>query len=186
MNVMEANAACAANGQLKEVGAFSKVFRTDELNNIVAGEEFVIPEDYKIYRQQIMRGGRPVEDANGDPVYAEFINVQTQNQRIVRFYPTSICKIAFPVTAEGKNQMTDGKWMPIRSKGSLVNFAKGKAINDVMLALKGCTVKCEAMEPVKVRRFGVKEADATANDVETNNIGTWNIVGDKKPVGWVE
>lgn len=186
MNVMEANAACAANGQLKEVGAFSKVFRTDELNNIVAGEQFTIPEDYKIYRQPITRGGQPVTDQNGDPVYAEFINVKTNTNRVVRFYPTSICKIAFPVTDDGRNLLENNKWMPVRSKGTLVNFAKGKAINDVMIALKGCTVECKTMTPVKVRRFGVKEEDATAKDVETNNIGEWNIIGKKKPVGWTD
>ena len=42
------------------------------------------------------------------------------------------------------------------------------------------------MTPVKVRRFGVKEEDATAKDVETNNIGEWNIIGEKKPIGWTD
>ena len=57
-------------------------------------------------------------------------------------------------------------------------------MNATMQALKGCTVKCEKLDPIPVRAFGVNNEQATKADVQTNNIGTWTLVGDKKPENW--
>ena len=184
MTVIEANAACAAQGSLyREVGAFSKSFRDTALNNINEGEEFEIPHDYKIYQQRMMRGGEPVLDREGVQVTAEFINVATNTGRIVRFYPTSLSKIAFAVDENGKDVVGAGR--VVSTSGNLADFVRGKAIDDVMQSLKGCTVKCEKLTPVNTRVFGVSNEVATAKDIQKTNVGTWTLVGKKKPAGWV-
>lgn len=182
MTLSEAiNATLAQGSQYQKVDGFSKAFRTDELSNIVAGEEFTIPEDYVVFSQRMMRNGQPVLDRDQNQVTAEFIKVQTNTNRIVNFYPTSLTKIAFRVDENGKDVSED---RIVRTTGDLVDYVKGKPINDVMQALKGCTVKCEALTPVKVRAFGVSNEAATSKDVQTNNIGKWTLVGDKKPANW--
>lgn len=184
MTINEANAACAAQSSLyTEVTAFSKAFRETNLNNINEGEQFEIPQDYKIYQQRMMRNGEPVVDREGNQVTAEFINVATNTGRTVRFYPSSLSKIAFAVDENGKDLVGAGRVVP--TAGALAEFVRGKAINDVMQSLKGCTVKCEKLTPVNTRTFGVSNEVATSKDVQKTNVGTWVLVGDKKPAGYV-
>jgi hypothetical protein len=57
-------------------------------------------------------------------------------------------------------------------------------MNETMQKLQGCTIKLEKVDKINVRRFGVDNEKATKADVETNNIGTWNLVGSKKPENW--
>lgn len=184
MTIQESiNAALAQSSRYQQVASFSKSFRSDDLGNIEAGEEFVIPNDYVIISQKIMRGGVPVKDQQGNDVTAEFIKVQTNKGRVVNFFPSSLTKVAFRVNPEtGKDVTTD---RIVRTSGNLVDYVKNHPdMNGTMQALKGCTVKCEALNPVPVRAFGVSNDKATKADVQTNNIGTWTLVGDKKPEGW--
>jgi hypothetical protein len=185
MNIAQADAAVLSQGsQYKEIGAFTKAFRTDELSNIEAGESFVIPQEYKVISQRMMRDGMPVLDAKGEEVTAEFINVITNTGRNVRFYPSSLTKVAFAVDPETGKDLGAGSARIKRCSGDLVQYVKGKPINDVMNNLKGCTVKCVSLNPVSVRRFGVTNEKATKADVTTNNLGEWTLVGDKKPEDW--
>lgn len=176
------NATMAQSSVYSVIGNFTKAFRTDELSNIEAGESFVIPENYTIFSQRMMRNGQPVKDRDGNVVTAEFIKVETSKGRIANFYPSSLTKLAFRVDENGKD--VEGSDRIVRTEGNLVGYVKGKKIDDVMQALKGCTIECTKLNPVNVRAFGVSNEEATAKDVQKNNIGTWNLIGDKKPAGW--
>lgn len=170
MNYLEKIAADQASSQRTEVGSFSNSFRSQTLTNLEEGESFVIPENYKIFERKI-----------GDNK-AQYINVQTDKGRTVEFYPTSICKIAFEVDENGKNIRENGRIVPPkRSVGDVVNFCEGKAIDATMKSMKGCTINYNHVQRVKTRAFGVKEEDATANDVTTTVLATWSFVGDKRP-----
>lgn len=183
MTIEQANKATAADSkQFQEIGAFTKAFRTDTLTNIEAGESFVIPMDYKIFSQRIMRGGQPVVDSQGNQVTAEFINVVTNKKRNVRFYPSSITKVLFAVDKSGKDIVGDGRI--VRSSGKLYEYCKGKEIDSVMQNLKGCEVLCESLTPVDTRAFGVSNEDATAKDIIVQRAGKWELIGDKKPADW--
>lgn len=186
MNLQESFAIESANSNVEEVQEFSKAFRVDTLNNIEAGEEFVIPtgSDYRIWRQRMMRGGQPVLDRDGKPVVAEYIKCLTTNGRIVNFFPSSLTKIAFRVNEEtGKDIQGDGRI--VRTSGDIVNYVKMHPnMTETMRALQGCAIKCEKYQKVPVRRFGVSNDKATKADVETNNIGTWSLAGTKKPENW--
>jgi hypothetical protein len=172
------------NSNTKEIGGFTKAFRSDDLGNILAGEEFVIPENYVVLSDRMMRDGAPVVDNNGNPVTTEYIKCQTTQGRIVNFYPSSLTKIAFAVDENGKD--LKGADRIVRTKGKLVEYAKANPdINATMQALKGCTVKCVSLTPVRVRQFGVSNEQATKENVRTNNIGEWDLVGEKKPANWM-
>ena len=188
MTLDQAIKSCRANSaQMQEVGHFSKSFRSSELSNIVEGEEFTIPEDYVIFSQKIMRGQEPATDRDGNIVTAEFINVVTNTGRNVRFFPTSLSKIAFRVDAETGKDLVGAENRIVRTSGSVAKFVDGREIDSTMQDLKGCTIKCVKLEKVPVRAFGVSNASATKNDVQMNSIGTWELAeGSKKPVGWVE
>ena len=98
MTILEANAACKANSaRIMEVGKFSKAFRQTELENIQAGESFVVPDDYVVFAQKMGK------DSEGNTITAEFINVITNTGRNARFYPSSMVKILFAVDENGKN-----------------------------------------------------------------------------------
>ena len=184
MTVQESiNAVLAQSSRYQKMEGFTKSFRSDDLGNIEAGEEFTIPEDYVVISQRIMRGGVPVKDAQGNDVTAEFIKVMTNKGRVVNFFPSSLTKVAFRVDPEtGKDATTD---RIVRTQGNVVSYVKDHPdMNATMQALKGCTIKCEALNPVPVRAFGIDNEHATKDDVQTNNIGTWTLVGDKKPANW--
>ena len=184
MTVQESiNAALAQSNRYEKKDKFTKAFRSDDLGNIEAGEEFTIPEDYVVISQRIMRGGEPVKDSQGNDVTAEFIKVQTNTNRVVNFFPSSLTKVAFRVDAEtGKDATKD---RIVRTSGDLVAYVKDHPDMDAtMQALKGCTVKCVSLTPIPVRAFGVSNEKATKADVQTNNIGEWTLVGKKRPANW--
>lgn len=178
MTILEANAACKANStRIMEVGKFSKAFRQTESENIQAGESFVVPDDYVVFAQKMGK------DSDGNVITAEFINVITNTGRNVRFYPSSMVKILFAVDENGKNIKGDGRIQ--RTSGTLAKYCTGKLMDSVMTALKGCTIECTKLTEVKTRRFGVTEDVATAEDVQIQRIGEWNLVGERKPSDWI-
>lgn len=184
MTIVEMDAACKSqSSNYEEVGAFSGTMRDTQLQNIVEGEEILIPESYKIWKQRMMRNGLPVTNANGDNVFSEFINVNTSAGRSVRFYPSSLCKIAFVVDEDGKDVVGAGR--VVSTKGNIADFARGRSIDSVMQSLKGCTIKLDKNEEVLVRQYGVTNEAATAKDVQKTHVGTWVLSGKKKPIGWV-
>jgi len=183
MTIKEAIAAELGRSNVQKVDKFSKAFRVDELSNIEVGESFTIPEDYVILSQRMMRGGQPVVDRDGNPVTAEFIKCMSDKGRTVNFFPTSLTKIAFRVDPETGKDVTEDRI--VRTSGDVVAYVKKHPdMNATMQALKGCTIKLEKVDKINVRRFGVDNEKATKADVETNNIGTWSLVGDKKPENW--
>lgn len=188
MTIQESiNATLAQSNRYQKQDGFTKSFRTDDLGNIVAGESFVVPNDYVVISQRIMRGGEPVmvKDADGNliPATAEFIKVQTDTGRVVNFFPSALTKVAFRVDPEtGKDVEVD---RIVRPSGDLVAYVKNHPdMNATMEALKGCTIKCEELTPIPVRAFGVSNEKATKKDVQTNNIGKWTLVGSQKPANW--
>lgn len=184
MTIQESITSEVARGA-KVVEGFSKAFRIDELGNIEVGESFVIPDNYQVLSKPMMRDGKPVM-YNGEPVTAEFIKVQTNTGRICNFYPTSLTKVAFRVDPEtGKDVI--GADRIVRTQGNLVTYVKDHPdINVTMKKLIGCTVKLEAVTPVTVRNFGVSNEKATKESIarNPNNIGTWLLIGEKKPEDW--
>jgi hypothetical protein len=185
MTLQESFAIENGNSNIEEVQEFSKAFRVDTLGNIEAGEEFTIPTgaDYKIWRQKMMRGGQPVVDRNGNPVYAEYVKCMSNKGRIVNFFPSSLTKLAFRVDPEtGKDVTTD---RVVRPTGDIVDYCKAHPnMTETMKALQGCTIKCEKYDSIPVRAFGVPNDKATKKDVEENKIGIWKLVGEKKPENW--
>lgn len=185
MDILEAIQVDLKKSNVEEVGHFSKAFRVDELSNIEEGESFTIPEEgkYKILSQRMMRGGKPVLDRNNNPVTAEYVKCVSDKNRIVNFFPSSLTKIAFRVDPETGKDVTSDRI--VRTKGDIVDYVKKYPLMDeTMRKLQGCTIKLEKVERVNVRRFGVDNEHATKDDVEKNPIGTWKLVGEKKPENW--
>lgn len=184
MTIQESiNAALAQSSRYQKLEGFTKSFRSDDLGNIQAGEEFTIPEDFVVISQRILRNGVPVKDAQGNNVTAEFIKVQTNTGRIANFFPSSLTKVAFRVDPNTGKDVAENRI--VRTQGNIVNYVKDHPdMNATMQALKGCTIRCEKLEAVPVRAFGVDNDHATKNDVQTNNIGTWSLVGENKPANW--
>lgn len=185
MTIKEAVAAEVGKSNVEKVDKFSKAFRIDGLSNIESGEQFTIPtgENFIILSQRMMRGGQPVLDREGKPVTAEFVKCQSNKGRIVNFFPTSLTKIAFRVDPETGKDVTENRI--VRTEGDVVTYVKAHPdMNETMQKLQGCTIQYDLKEKVNVRRFGVPNEKATKNDVETNNIGKWTLVGDVKPENW--
>lgn len=177
------NATLAQSSRYQKVESFTKSFRTGELGNIEVGEEFIIPEDYTIISQKIIRGEQPVKDREGKDVTAEFIKCMTTDGRIVHFFPTSLTKIAFRVDPETGKDILQNRI--VRTSGDLVDYVRNHPdMNATMKALVGCTIKLDKVEKVPVRNFGVSNEKATKDDVSINNIGTWSLVGEKRPANW--
>ena len=101
----------------------------------------------------------------------------------MNFFPTSLTKIAFRVDPETGKDVTEDRI--VRTSGDVVAYVKKHPdMNETMKALQGCSIKLEKVDKINVRRFGVDNEKATKADVETNNIGTWSLVGEKKPENW--
>ena len=185
MTIKEAVAADMGRSGIKVVSEFSKGFRTNELSNIEPGEEFTVPtgDDFIILQQPVMRGSEPALDRNGNPVYSEFIKVQTNKNRIVNFFPGSVTKIAFRVDPETGKDVAEDRI--VRTEGDVVAYVtKHPDMNDSMKRLQGCTIKYDLKERVNIRQFGVSNDKATKKDVTQTNIGKWNLVGSVKPDNW--
>ena len=184
MTIKEAiQADVKSSSRAQIVGGFSKSFRIDMLSGIVAGDEFVIPEDYEVLSKPVLRGGEVVRDADGNPYTGEYIKVMTKSGEIKDFYPTMLTKVAFRVDPEtGKDVTTD---RIVRTSGDLVTYVKSHPdMNETMQALKGCTVKCVSLKEVPTRNYGVSNDNATKQDITPSKIGEWTLVGSKKPANW--
>lgn len=168
----------------KEVSGFSKSFRTDDLGNIEPGEEFTIPENYRVLSQSMWRDGKPVTDREGNPVTAEFIVCKTNKGRNINFFPSSVCKVVFAVDENTGKDLTGANRI-VRSSGDLAEYCKAnRDMDKTMQALKGCTVKLMSAKKIAARKFGVSNQDATKDDVYYNTVGEWTLVGDKRPENW--
>lgn len=184
MTIKEAiQADIKSSSRAQVVGSFSKSFRIDMLSGIIAGDEFVIPEDYEVLSKPVLRGGEVLRDQDGNAYTGEYIKVMTKSGEIKDFYPTMLTKVAFRVDPEtGKDVVAD---RIVRTSGDLVSYVKSHPdMNETMQALKGCTIKCVGLQEVPTRTYGVSNENATKKDVVVNKIGEWTLVGAKKPANW--
>lgn len=141
----------------KIVTSFKGAVRGDELNTLEKGDQFTIPNDFKIYEQRVGSGTNT----------AQFIIVEV-NGVAKNFYPSSLQKNlaivddnAMPVGERAKTKGTACEW-----------FKKQGSIDKAMKAMKGCTLKISDVTPYQVRRFG------TTDEVTTSNFMTVDFVGD--------
>ena len=169
--------------------SFTGIRGFDALGDIVVGMEFEIPYDYVVMNRPVFRNNMPVYDHNGNQVFTQFIECKSTIKKTMEFYPASLFQIAFAVDPETGRDETKNRIH--RAKGNLVDYFKSersKGLNDdqIMSNLKGCRVKLTDLEIVYVRKYGVPNNKATAADVEIKKIGTWSLVGEKRPTGWIE
>jgi hypothetical protein len=121
---------------------FTGSVREPGVSAFETGDEFKIPEDFKVYNQPI--GGNTVQ----------FIYVEVGPNKVAkRFYPyimwrsRSICN---------ENKMLTGEVM--RSSGTAVDeFRKYGSVQDAMTALKGKTLKITKMQPVRTLRYNTTD-----------------------------
>jgi hypothetical protein len=161
----------------------------DALGDIVVGTEFEIPQDYAVMNRPVLRNNLPVYDHNGNQVFVQFIECKSTIGKTIEFYPASLFQVAFAVDPETGKDVNKNRIH--RANGNLVDYFKSelsKGLNDdqIMSNLKGCRVKLTYLELIYVRKFGVPNEKATAADVEIKKIGTWTLVGEKRPLGWIE
>jgi DNA helicase HerA-like ATPase len=76
--------------------------------------------------------------------------------------------------------------LPEKNDCEAVGNAVGLDDNQIMSNLKGCRVKLTDLELIYVRQYGVTNDKATAADVEIKKIGTWSLVGERRPTGWID
>lgn len=169
--------------------SFSGIRGFDALGDIVVGMEFEIPYDYMVMNRPVLRNDIPVCDHNGKQVFAQFIECKSSIGKTIEFYPASLFQIAFAVDPETGKDVTENRIH--RAKGNLVDYFKSersKGLNDdqIMSNIKGCRVKLTDLELVYVRQYGVPNDKANSADVEIKKIGTWSLVGERRPTGWKE
>lgn len=168
---------------------FSGIRGFDALGDIVVGTEFEIPQDYVVMNRPVLKDNMPVYDHRGEQVFVQFIECKSSTGKTVEFYPASLFQIAFAVDPKtGKDEIINRIH---KAKGNLVEYfklegSKGLNVNQIMSNVKGCRVKLIDLELVYVRQYGVPNDKATSADVEIKKIGTWSLVGEKRPTGWVE
>ena len=169
--------------------SFTGIRGFDALGDIVVGTEFEIPQDYTVMNRPVLRNNLPVCDHNGNQVFVQFIVCKSTMGKTIEFYPASLFEVASAVDPETGKDVTENRIH--RAKGNLVDYFKSelsKGLNDnqIMSNLKGCRVKLTDLELIYVRQYGVTNDKATAADVEIKKIGTWSLVGEKRPTGWIE
>lgn len=167
-----------------------RCYRTfDTLGDITIGSEFQIPNNYVVKEHPVIINGISIRDHAGNQVFAQYVECQDSMGKTIEFYPASLVQIAFAVDPKTGKDVTENRIH--RTTGPLVDYLKqesrkGKNMNQIMEQLKGCTVKLLKLEIVFVRKYGVNNDKATQADVETRKIGTWTLIGDKRPEGWVD
>lgn len=165
-----------------------RCYRTfDTLGDITIGSEFQIPNNYVVKEHPVIIDGTPIRDHTGNQVFTQYIECQDSMGKTIEFYPASLVQIAFAVDPKTGKDVTENRIH--RADGPLVEYIKrkrGENMNQIMEQLKGCTVKLLKLEIVFVRKYGIDNDKATQADVETRKIGTWTIVGEKRPDGWIE
>ncbi|MCR4958487.1 MAG: hypothetical protein K6B13_07785 [Prevotella sp.] len=169
--------------------SFSGIRGFDALGDIVVGMEFVIPQNYVVMNRPVFRNNLPVCDHNGNQVFVQFIECKSTIGKTIEFYPASLFQVAFAVDPETGKDVTENRIH--RAKGNLVDYfkserSKGLNVDQIMSNLKGCRVKLTDLELVYVRQYDVPNEKATAADVEIKKIGTWSLVGEKRPPRWTE
>lgn len=175
-------------GEKRSKGNEFRCFRgIDTLGDITIGDEFTIPDHYVVMDHPVIINGKPLIDHHGCQVFAQYIECKNTSGKIIEFYPASLVQIAFTVDPKTGKDVFENRIR--RAEGPLVDYvkqesAKGKNMNQIMEQLKGCTVKLLKLDFVCVRAFGVPNDKATQADVDTRKIGTWTLVGEKRPEGW--
>ena len=166
---------------------FSGFRNIDTLGDVSVGEEFTIPNHYVVMDRPVIINGTPIRDRDNHQIFTQYIECKNSLGHTIEFYPASLVQIAFTVDPKTGKDVFDNRIR--RAEGPLVDYvkqesAKGKNMNQIMEQLKGCTVKLLKLDFVCVRAFGVPNDKATQADVETRKIGTWTLVGEKRPEGW--
>lgn len=165
-----------------------RCYRTfDTLGDITIGSEFQIPNNFVVKEHPVIINGTSIRDHVGNQVFAQYIECQDSKGMTIEFYPASLVQIAFVVDPRTGKDVLENRIH--RTEGPLAEYIKrkkGENMNRIMEQLKGCTVKLLKLEIVFVRKFGVDNDKATQADVEIRKIGTWTLVGEKRPDGWIE
>lgn len=123
MTIVERIAENGKNKNIQAVNSFSKSmpqgFDTDAILSV--GDVVEIPTTMpQVFQQKFG------EDANGEPVYGEFIVVNVKHDgksdRAVNFFPSSLTKNTWPSkkNSEGEIELVDGR--PMSPKGTAVDL----------------------------------------------------------------
>ncbi len=86
LSFKSAEALAEKRGDQTVGNSFSGIIRDFDFNGLIVGDEFSIPETYDVKKQK-MRG----TDREGNPIYAEYIFVETQNG-VKQFFPGMFSK----------------------------------------------------------------------------------------------
>ena len=179
MTLEEKYAADSASSNLKEVGSFSNAFRAGTRESIKEGEILTIPEgkDFKVFENR---------NLGQEGKHPQYINCPTNMHRIVELYPTMLTRTAFVVDKECKPVLENGRQKRVPTGGTVAKFIEGKAIDPTMKAMQGCQIQFHNSQTYDTREFGVPANEATKDNVVPLTVGSWDFVGEKKPVGYVE
>lgn len=161
LSFKSASAIAEKRGDQTVGNQFSGYIRDFDFNGLVVGDEFIVPESYEV-RKQKMRG----TDRDGNPIYAEYIFVETQNG-VKQFFPGMFSKnvMVYEQTNQGEPlrsaRNSDGTpvWKHVNGTAT-EEFRKALPdINEGMMNLaKACKagkkVKISASTPVLTKAFG--------------------------------
>lgn len=191
MNLAEKNDADAKNGHNKRV--YYDLFRTNLafkddffLYSFTDGEVITIPDNFKVFRRQVIEQISLKESVIHE---YDYINVTNSEGYIVELRPNVMSAIYFEVDHNGRNIRENGRMKISRTTGTVADYLRRGGFNNINQGLKemtGCLIKVSFIKRVLIRKFNVPESIATSEDVIPRDVYDFSFVGERRPIGFVE